>query len=233
MSQHPNIIKLVDLFENGLNYHIVLEFMAGGDLYAYFQDFNFNLGEERVCEIMYQILQGLQYLHSYGIVHRDLKLENVMMTCNKSFAVPKLVDFGLSKMVGPNERAKEPFGTLGYVAPEILEAELYTGQCDMWSIGCIVHALICGALPFDHENRDELMRMTRDEPLTWKDPVWSEVSKKGKDLVNRLLIKNPDERITLDEALDHDWFRNVRPKYIKNETRIHSASPKRRKTAKA
>ena len=63
----------------------------------------------------------------WTIVHRDLKLENVMMTCNKSFAVPKLVDFGLSKMVGPNERAKEPFGTLGYVAPEILEAELYTG----------------------------------------------------------------------------------------------------------
>ena len=84
------------------------------------------MSEKRVCEIIYQILQGLQYLHSYGIVHRDLKLENVMMTNKNSGAVPKLVDFGLSKMIGPSELAQEPFGTLGYVAPEILESKLYT-----------------------------------------------------------------------------------------------------------
>jgi len=63
---------------------------------------------------------GLKYLHSYGIVHRDLKLENVMMTDKTNKSVPKLVDFGLAKIIGPNERATEPFGTLGYVAPEIL-----------------------------------------------------------------------------------------------------------------
>lgn len=65
-------------------------------------------------------MSGLQYLHSYGIVHRDLKLENIMMTDATNKAVPKLVDFGLAKMIGPNEMAEEPFGTLGYVAPEIL-----------------------------------------------------------------------------------------------------------------
>ena len=221
MSQHPNIIKLVDLFENGISYHIVLEYMTGGDLYAYFQAFEFNLSEKRVCEIIYQILQGLQYLHSYGIVHRDLKLENVMMTNKTSGAVPKLVDFGLSKMIGPSELAQEPFGTLGYVAPEILESKLYTSQCDLWSIGCITHALICGTLPFDDPDRDELIRITCCAPFEFTDPVWRKISASCKDLVHSLLAKNPEERISLDAAMAHEWFSSVRSKYTQNITRVH------------
>jgi serine/threonine protein kinase len=78
------------------------------------------LGEERVREIALELLKGVKYLHSYGIVHRDLKLENVMMSDDSESAIPKLVDFGLAKIIGPYEMANEPFGTLGYVAPEIL-----------------------------------------------------------------------------------------------------------------
>ena len=125
--------------------------MAGNDLFDYLFQRNFNLGEERVCEIVYQMALGLKYLHSYGIVHRDLKLENVMMTDSSSTSVPKLVDFGLAKIIGPNEHTTEPFGTLGYVAPEILKKEPYTAQCDLWSLGCIVYALSSGSLPFDDE----------------------------------------------------------------------------------
>ena len=95
--------------------------MAGADLFDYVQTRSFNLGEERVCEIAYQMALGIKYLHNYGIVHRDLKLENIMMTDTTEQSVPKLVDFGLAKIIGPNEKASEPFGTLGYVAPEILE----------------------------------------------------------------------------------------------------------------
>ena len=166
-----------------------------------------------MCEIIYQILQGLKYLHSYGIVHRDLKLENVMMTNNSSQAEPKLVDFGLSKMIGPNELAQEPFGTLGYVAPEVLESKLYTGQCDIWSIGCITHALISGALPFDNPDRDELIRITCYAPFEFKDPIWNEISPECRDLVERLLIKCPQNRITLEQTLNHEWFSGVRTTY--------------------
>jgi serine/threonine protein kinase len=99
--------------------------MAGSDLFDYMQAKDFNLGEERVREITYQLALGLKYLHKYGIVHRDLKLENVMMTDTSLNSAPKLVDFGLAKMIGPNEKADEPFGTLGYVAPEILGKKPY------------------------------------------------------------------------------------------------------------
>jgi serine/threonine protein kinase len=100
--------------------------MAGSDLFDYLQERDFNLGEDRVREITYQLALGLRYLHKYGIVHRDLKLENVMMADATDSSVPKLVDFGLAKMIGPNEKAEEPFGTLGYVAPEILEKKPYS-----------------------------------------------------------------------------------------------------------
>ncbi len=97
-------------------------------------------------------MQAVQYLHSYGILHRDLKLENIMMTDNSEKSVPKLVDFGLAKIIGPSEKSDEPFGTLGYVAPEVLKKEPYSFSCDMWSLGCICYALLSGSLPFDHQS---------------------------------------------------------------------------------
>ena len=87
-------------------------------------------------------------------MHRDIKLENILVTRkNKrsSEITAKLVDFGLSKMIGPGEKANEPFGTLGYVAPEVIKNMNYSNKCDVWSLGCIMYALICGQLPFDGE----------------------------------------------------------------------------------
>ena len=95
----------------------------------------------------------------------------------------------------------------------------------MWSIGCITHALICGALPFDNNDRDELIRLTKEEPFRFLDPMWEEVSLPCRELIDRLMIKNPDERITLQETLDHDWFKNVRHKYRRNTSKVNVLSP--------
>ena len=172
MSQHPNIVGLIDLFENSDFYYIVLEFMQGGDLFDYIQCRQFKIQEQRVKELAYQIGLAIKYLHSYGIVHRDLKLENVMMSDNTETSLPKLVDFGLAKMIGPNELALEPFGTLGYVAPEVLQKKPYSFSCDLWSYGCIIYALLSGSLPFDHESQKETIKMTINNKLEFDLPCW-------------------------------------------------------------
>lgn len=163
MCQHVNIVKLLDLFENSDHYYIVLEYMAGKDLFDYIQKRNFVLNEDRVKQIGIQIIQAVRYLHEFGIVHRDLKLENIMMSDTSNLAKPKIVDFGLAKIIGPSETADEPFGTLGYVAPEVLKKKPYTFSCDVWSIGCILYALLSGSLPFDHESQRETIRMTLED----------------------------------------------------------------------
>jgi serine/threonine protein kinase len=124
--------------------------MQGKDLFDYIAKRNYKLPEERAKAIIYQIMLGVRYLHSFGIVHRDLKLENIMMTESNDHGQPKIVDFGLSKIIGPSETATEPFGTLGYVAPEVLKKSPYSFSCDIWSLGCILYALLSGSLPFDH-----------------------------------------------------------------------------------
>ena len=95
-----------------------------------------------------------------------------MMDNNEDDAIPKLVDFGLTKIIGPNETTTEPFGTLGYVAPEVLQKQPYYMTCDLWSLGCIYYALLSGSLPFDHESQKETIRMTINDPLVFDLPCW-------------------------------------------------------------
>jgi serine/threonine protein kinase len=131
---------------------MVLEFMQGKDLFEYMQKRAFKISEDRARDIIIQIAEGLLYLHNYGVMHRDLKLDNIMMTDDSEHAQAKLADFGLSKFIGPGESADDLYVTLGYVAPEVLMKKQYGFSCDMWSLGCIAYALMSGTLPFDHDN---------------------------------------------------------------------------------
>jgi serine/threonine protein kinase len=149
-----------------------------------------------------------------------MKLENVMMTDVSDSSVPKLVDFGLAKMIGPGIKAEEPFGTLGYVAPEILEKKPYSFQCDLWSLGCIVYALLTSSLPFDHDSQKETIRMTCEDDVIFDPQTWKAFSVEAKDLIFRLLIKNPEKRITLDEVIEHAWFRKIKTK-IETKLQLH------------
>jgi len=174
-----------------------------------------------VCELSFQLAKGIEYLHSYGIVHRDMKLENVMMTDTSDASVPKLVDFGLAKMIGPGVKAEEPFGTLGYVAPEILEKKPYSFQCDLWSLGCIIYALLTSSLPFDHDSQKETIRMTCEDDVIFDTATWKGFSAESRDLITRLLTKNPEKRITLPNVIDHPWFRKIK-KNIETKLQLHA-----------
>ena len=213
MCQHPNIVKMLDLFENLEQYYLVLEYMEGKDMFDYLRIRNFKISEDRAKDIMYQLILAVQYLHSYGIVHRDLKLENIMMSDNTEMSIPKLADFGLAKIIGPSEKSDEPFGTLGYVAPEVLKKELYGVSCDLWSLGCICYALLSGSLPFDHQSQSETIKMTMYSNLVFDLPCWKNVSDFAKDFISGLLIKDPLQRLTIEKALQHPWIRSLSNKF--------------------
>ena len=118
--QHKNIIQLDDIFENQDYIYIVMEYLRGGDFFSYLERRHFRVDEDHARKIAHSLATALYYLHSFGIAHRDLKPENILMVDETIDSEIKLVDFGLSKNFGPNETCKEPFGTLCYVAPEIL-----------------------------------------------------------------------------------------------------------------
>ena len=130
-----------------------------------------------------------------------------MMTNTSNDAIPKLADFGLCKFLGPHEKATEPFGTLGYVAPEVLTKQPYSFSCDVWSIGCITYALTCGALPFDHDSPKDTVKATISNPLIFDLEQWSYVSDEIKDFITGLLQKDPSQRFTIEQALNHNWFK--------------------------
>lgn len=112
MCQHPHIIRLLDIFENQDNIYIVMENLSGGDLFTYLEKRKFIIPEQRAKSLAHQIATALYYLHSYGVAHRDLKPENILMADNSETTDLKIVDFGLSKIIGPNETSLDPFGTL-------------------------------------------------------------------------------------------------------------------------
>ena len=156
MCQHPNIIRMLDVFENIDHIYIVMENLDGGDLFSFLEKRKFKLPEQRAAKIVHSLAAGVFYLHSYGIVHRDIKPENVLMVDRTENSDVKIVDFGLSKMVGPSQLCAEPFGTLSYVAPEVLLQQPYGKAVDVWGLGIIAYLMLVGSLPFDHEDDKEV-----------------------------------------------------------------------------
>ena len=142
LCRHPNIVQLFDHFENSDYIFIIMEYLKGGDLEQYLNKINFRVTENRARSIINQIASGIKYLHEYGILHRDLKPENIMLTENTDNGIIKIMDFGLSKILGPDEKVTDGFGTLSFVAPEVLIRQPYNRQIDIWSVGVILYYML-------------------------------------------------------------------------------------------
>ena len=180
--QHPFIINLHEIFENSDFIYIVMEYCSGNDLFTYLKIRDFHISEKQACLIIKKLLTAIYYLSCYGICHRDLKPENILMTSNKEDASPKIVDFGLSKIIGPDEFCTEPYGTLIYVAPEILQGTPYNKMIDMWSLGVITYLLLTGIIPFDAEEGD-LIEQILYESIPYPKVIWNMISPESKDFV--------------------------------------------------
>ena len=216
LCSHPNIIRLIDIFENRNTIFIVMEYLDGGDLFLYLERKKFNISEKRASELVFSLVNAINYLHSMGIIHRDLKPENILIIDKKDDSDIKIGDFGLSKILGPTEKCDEQFGTLNYVAPEILMQKNYSKPVDIWSIGIITHLLLGGFLIFDSEKDEEIIRKTIFLDVQLKSARFNKISEEGKDFMLSCLSKNPNKRPTIEEAIKHPWFANFK---LVNESR--------------
>ena len=210
ISRHPNIIKLYDIYENENYIYIIMEYCSGGDLLSYFEYYEYQLKETKVCEIIHKLSMAIYFLHSYGIVHRDLKPENILMTDLTPEADIRLLDFGLSKIIGNEEKCTEPYGTLSFVAPEVLQGKPYDKSVDLWSIGIITFLLLCGYLPFDDKHSErEIARQTIQDPVPFENKIWNKYSPEARTFVEGLLQKKPEKRYSIKELLEHPWIKKM------------------------
>ena len=209
LCHHPNVVRLLDHLENEDYIFIVMEYIEGGTLGQYFKKKNFNFSERQASSIMSQIASGVKYLHKYGIVHRDLKPDNIMITQQNDFGVIKIMDFGLSKIVSTQERMVDGYGTLSYVAPEVLLRTPYNKEVDIWSMGVILYYMLCGHLPFKGNKEVIIAEKIVNDDLEFDDEEWEVRSKKVRELISACLKKEPEERITIDDFLNHPWFKKI------------------------
>jgi len=204
LCRHPNIVRLLDHFENAEYIFIVMEYLSGGDLANYLATCTSMLTEKQIAKIIFQISSGLQYLHDYGIVHRDIKPQNLLYNIgNNGEITVKILDFGISKIMGNNEKTLGGFGTLCFIAPEVLQRKAYDKKIDIWSLGVTLYLLLFGDLPFNSENGTEetIAKMIVYNELELPKSIIKR-SDALKYLVVNCLDKNPETRIDLKQIIN-------------------------------
>ena len=209
LCHHPNVVHLLDHFENAEYIFIVMEYIRGGRLTDYMKEKKFNFTEKRAAELIYEIAVGVKYLHKYGIIHRDLKPDNIMLTEANDKGHIKIMDFGLSKILGKKEKTSDGFGTLTFVSPEVLIRKPYNKEIDIWSIGVILYLMLSGDLPFDDEEDDEqkIAKSIVFNEVEFPQKKFGNKSKEVIDLIKRCLTKEPKDRIKVDEIIKSDWIK--------------------------
>ena len=185
------------------------ELCKGGDLYSYLNQRSFKIPEEKAAKLIYKLTKSVSFLHALGIIHRDLKPENILMTDMSDDADLRISDFCICKRLEPNETTNEIVGTLGYMAPEVLMGKDYNFSADVWGIGVITYLLLTGYLPFDDEEEDkEVIRKTLFESIPFYNDSWKNISSKAKEFVKKILKKDKEERISIEEILSDPWLEN-------------------------
>ena len=205
---HPNIVKIYEIFDDKDNYYISMEYVSGGELFNYIVK-NKRLDENETSFFYSQIIHIIQEIHKHKICHRDLKPENLLLTQNKTI---KLIDFGLSNEY--DDYLYTPCGSPCYASPEVIKGLKYSGLAiDLWASGIILYSMLCGYLPFDDKNNDNLFRKILKCKIEFPTKKNIVISDNAKDLIKKILKPDPKKRITLDEILEHPFLSYGNKKY--------------------
>ena len=207
---HPNIVKIYEIFDIREYYFQINEYCKFSDLYNYFK---FHLSEKQICIILYQILSGILYLHENNIVHRDIKLENILvdhiekdLSTSEPYFFIKIADFGSSKYFVKEKKESQIIGTCYYIAPEVIK-EKYNEKCDIWSAGIVLYMLITKKAPFEGNDPQKIFDKITNEEYNKHSRKLLDSSEEVRDLLDKLLEKNYEKRLSAREALDHPWFK--------------------------
>ena len=211
-TDHPNIIKIYEVFESQRSLYLVMELCKGGEIFdriiEHIQSKQM-YSEKDAAEIFRQVMSSIEYCHNNGICHRDLKPENLLYLNEggeKGNPV-KVIDFGLSQIISPSKKLKTKVGTAYYVAPEILKGD-YTEKCDIWSAGVILYIFLSGDPPFNGASDSVIYSKIAQMKFTFPEKKWKTISKEAKELICNMIAPEKD-RYTARQVLDHPWFKNA------------------------
>ena len=193
---HPYILYLQYAFHDVCNCYLVSEYLSGGNLRFHLNNPRNVFTERQAQFIVACLILGVEFLHNNGVIHRDIRPENIIFDAE---GYCKLSDFCMAR-VWQKENACDTSGHAGYIAPEVLKGE-YTNKCDMWSIGVILYILLSGNPPFNGRSDQEIISKVRKGNWDFHGAIWQEISNEARDLIKKLILKNPNERLTAEQAL--------------------------------
>jgi tRNA A-37 threonylcarbamoyl transferase component Bud32 len=217
--QHPYVIGLYDIIETYNTMDIILEYCQIGNLFNYLSKKNFNLTEQQIVTYIHKISKAVYSMHNLGIIHRDLKLSNIAMANEKEGDI-RILDFGLSEIIGPGEYCSESYGTPGYASPEVINEEEYGFKADVWSIGAIAYIMCTSKLPFDYPtkglNKANIILNTLNDELKFNEDCWKKYSKEAVNFIKACMNKNTEKRLNIKQVLEHEWIKKYFYMEVKN-----------------
>lgn len=225
---NPSVVRLLEVFEDERFYYFVMEYEKGGDLLNYMREKGV-MPEDKAKIVMNNTIEGLEHLHKKMILHRDIKLDNILLGSEFN---AKIADFGISCTIVEGEILYKQCGTPAYLAPEIIKNEGYTGfATDIWSLGVLLHTLLLGKVPFKADTLEVLYSRILSSQV--EIPSSPRISEECKDLILRMLDKNPKDRISVDEIKKHPWFDDLAEKEKHDIAKERDSSKQNREIALA
>ena len=214
---HPNIVKIFEFYSSKDSYNIITELCVHGKLYKeVIERGPFN--EKYSAYVMYQVISAIHYCHKKNIIHRDLKLENILIVKKEKTGFPliKIADFGITSMFEKGLNQRKTVGNMYYMAPEVINKS-YNNKCDLWSCGVVLYILLSGRPPFDGEKEIDVFKRITSGKYDLTSPPFNTCSDEVKDLIRHLLVIEPYKRLSTEEALNHPWFKVNKSKELFNQ----------------
>jgi len=193
---HPNILRLYEVYQDDKRYYLVMELCTGGELFDEITKRS-QFSEADAAAIIKQVLSAVAYCHRKKVCHRDLKPENILLDSKSTDANNsiKVIDFGASTRFDGKSKLTQIYGTAYYIAPEVLKSN-YSEKCDVWSAGVILYILLSGKPPFGGVNDKEILESVKQGLFSFTSPEWRSISDEAKTLIKQMLMYDPSKRIS-------------------------------------